>query len=159
MKIECLTEAIEAARGNWDYVINLVPEEKREWKPSPDGWSLRDIIAHVAWHDDQMIELCETRDLVGSPWWDLPTDKRNDKIYEQYKDLPIDEVLAFAENAYSRMMTALRTLSDEDMNNAKRFTDMPEDWIPWRMLANNTYEHYLRHVGQVRKLAALLKEA
>jgi hypothetical protein len=159
MRVDCLIEIIEAARGNWDYVINLVPGEKRAWKTSPDAWSLKDIIAHVAWHDNQMIELAEMKDLVGSPWWDLPTDERNDKIYEQYKDLPIDEVLAFAGNAYSRMMTALRTLSDEDMNNAKRFTDMPEDWIPWRMLASNTYEHYLRHVGQVRKLAALLKEA
>ena len=149
MKIDCLIEAIEAAHGSWDYAINLVPEEKREWKPSPDAWSLKDIIAHVTWHNNQMIELAETRDLVGSPWWDLPTDERNDKIYEQYKDMPIDEVLTFAEGAYAQMMEALNTLSDEDINDSKRFTDMPEDWIPWRMLANNTYEHYIRHIGQI----------
>lgn len=150
MKIECLIEAIEAARQNWDYAINLVPVDKREWKASPDAWSLKDIIAHVAWHDNQMIELAETKDLIGSPWWDLSTDERNDKIYEQYKDMPIAEVLAFAEDAYPRMMAALRTLSDEDVNDPTRFTDMPEDWIPWRMLANNTYEHYIRHIGQIR---------
>ncbi|MGB2984192.1 MAG: ClbS/DfsB family four-helix bundle protein [Candidatus Bipolaricaulia bacterium] len=158
MRVGCLIEAIEAARENWDYVITLVPEDKREWKATPQAWSLKDIIAHVAWHDDQMIELAETRDLVGSPWWDLPMDERNDKIYEQYKDKPIDEVLAFAEEAYTRMMAGLRTLSDEGMNDPKRFTDMPEDWIPWRMIASNTYEHYLRHIAQVRTIARALKE-
>lgn len=157
MNASCLIEAIEAARGNWDYVINLIPEDKREWKPWPDAWSLKDIIAHVAWHDDQMIELAETKDLIGSPWWDLPTDERNDKIYEQYKDMPIGEVLAFANETYTRMMTALRTLSDEDMNDAKRFTDMPENWIPWRMIASNSYEHYLRHIGQIRTIAKAIK--
>lgn len=153
MKASCLIEAIEAARENWDYSIGLVPEEKMERKPAPDAWSLKDVIAHVAWHEQQMIELAETRDLVGSPWWDLPTDERNDRIYEQYKDQPLDEVLAMAEDAYSRMMEALKTLSDEDMNDPSRFTDMPPDWVPWRLIASNTYEHYLRHVAQVRRLA------
>jgi len=153
MRVDCLIEAIEAARESYDYVVGLVPEEKREWKLAPDAWSLKDILAHVAWHDDQMIELAETKDLVGSPWWDLSTDERNQKIYEQYQNTPIDEVIAFAQNAYARMMAALRTLSDEDMNDPKRFTDVPEDWIPWRLFASNTYEHYLRHVGQIRKIA------
>ncbi len=158
MKTSCLIEAIEAARENWNYAIGLVPEGKMEWKPAPDAWSLKDVIAHVAWHELQMIELAETRDLVGSPWWDLPTDERNDRIYEQYKDQPLDEVLAMAEDAYSRMMEALKTLSDEDMDDPSRFTDMPPDWIPWRLFASNTYEHYLRHVAQVRNLAVMLKE-
>ena len=158
MKTSCLIEAIEAARENWNYAIGLVPEDKREWKPAPDAWSLKDVIAHIAWHDDQMIELAETKDLVGSPWWDLPTDERNDRIYEQYKDAPLDEVLAFAEDAYTRMMAALETLSDGDMDDGSRFTDMPEGWIPWRMLASNTYEHYLRHVAQIRNLAATIKK-
>jgi len=153
MQVDCLVEVIEVARGYWDYVIGLVPEEKREWKPAPDAWSLKDIIAHVAWHDDQMIELAETKDLVGSSWWELPTDERNQKIYEQYEDASVDEVLAFAEAAYARLMKALKGLSDEDMNDPKRYTDVPDDWIPWRLFASNTFEHYLRHIGQIRKLA------
>lgn len=158
MKIDCLVEVIEATREYWDYANKLVPEDKREWKATPDAWSLKDIIAHVAWHEDQMIELAKTKDLVGSPWWELPMDERNDLIYEQYKDWSLEDVLAFAKSAYASMMTALKTLSDEDMNDAKRFTDMPEDWLPWRMIANNTYEHYLRHIGQIRAIAKAVKD-
>jgi uncharacterized damage-inducible protein DinB len=152
MRVDSLVEVIEASREYLAYAITSVPEDKREWRPSPGAWSLKDVLAHIAWHDDQMVELCETRDLVGSPWWDLPMDERNGKIYEDYKGMPLDEVLGFFDEAHERMMKALKTLSDEDMNDASRFTDMPEDWIPWRMIANNTYEHYIRHIGQIRAI-------
>jgi len=157
MRVDCLIEVIEAGREYLGYAIKSVPEEKRDWKPSPDAWSLKDILAHIAWHDDQMIELCETKDLVGSSWWDLPNDERNDRIFEQYADMPLDEILRFFDEAYERMMSALKTLSDEDLNDAKRFTDVPEDWIPWRMISNNTYEHYIRHIGQIRAIGKAAK--
>ena len=157
MRVDCLIEVIEAARAYLGYAIRLVPEGKEASPPAPGAWSLKDVLAHIAWHDDQMIELCETRDLVGSPWWDLPMDERNDKIYEQYADMPLDEVHTFCDAAYGGMLKAIRSLPDEDLNDATRFTDMPEDWIPWRMIANNSYEHYLRHIGQIRKIAQAAK--
>lgn len=154
MRIDCLIEAIEAARENWDHVLELVPEDKREWKPSPDAWSLKDIIAHVAWHELEMVKLIESRALEGSDWWELPTDKRNDKIYDLYWSALLEDVLAIAKDTYPRMISALRTLSDDDLNDPSRFTGMPPDWLPWRIIADNAYEHYLRHIAQIRRLAS-----
>jgi hypothetical protein len=157
MKVSCLIEAIEAARENWEFSVGLVPKPQMEWKASPEAWSVKDIIGHVAWHELEMIDLIEARALVGSPWWKLPTDERNARIYQQYEAWPLDDVLTVAQDAYSRMSEAIHTLSDEDMDDPKQFEDMPTDWKPWRLIASNTYEHYLRHVGQVRKLAAQLE--
>ena len=158
MRVDCLIEITEASREYLDHVVESVPEEKQTWKPTPEAWSLKDILAHIAWHDDQMVEVCEKRDLVGSVWWTLPLDERNDNIHKAYVDTPLDEVLEFYETSYKRMLEALKTLADEDLNDPKRFHDMPEDWTPWRMIANNTYEHYIRHVGQVWVIAQALKE-
>jgi len=158
MRVDCLVEIIEAAREYLEHAVAQVPRTKFEQPGEAGPWSLKDVLAHIAWHDNQMIDLCETKDLVGSPWWELPMDERNDKIHEQFKETPLEEVLAFFDKAYLSMLTALKTLSDEDMNDAKRFTDMPEDWIPWRMIGNNSYEHYLRHVGQIRHLAKKIQE-
>ena len=159
MNTSCLIEAIEAAHENWDHVLGLVPDDKREWKPALDAWSLKDIIAHVAWHELEMIKLIESRALEGSDWWELPTDKRNDKIYDQYWSALLEDVLAIAKDTYPRMISALRKLEDDDLNDPARIQNMPSDWKPWRILANNTYEHYLRHVGQVRSLAAMIEAA
>ena len=66
MRVDCLIEITEASREYLDHVVESVPEEKQTWKPTPEAWSLKDILAHIAWHDDQMVEVCEKRDLVGS---------------------------------------------------------------------------------------------
>jgi len=153
MKTSCLVEAIDAARESLDYAIDLVPEGRSEWKATPDSWSLKDIIAHVAWHDDQMVEVAETRILAGSLWWTLSTDIRNHRIFEKYRDTEFEEIAQFAAGAYSKMRTAVAALPDDDLNDAAQFADMPKDWIPWRLFASNTYEHYLRHIGQIRRLA------
>jgi len=153
MDTSCLMEAIDAARESWEYAVGLVQEDRRLWRAAPSAWSLKDIIAHVAWHDDQMIEVAETRILAGSPWWTLSTDIRNLKIFEKHRDTEFEEIVQFAAGAYSKMRTAVAALPDEDLNDAARFADMPKDWIPWRLFASNTYEHYLRHIGQIRRLA------
>jgi len=158
MKLDSLVEVTEHARGYLKHVIEGVPEDQREQSGPDGGWSLKDILAHIAWHDDAMIEVCEKHDLVGSVWWTLPLQERNDNIYEQYKDTPLKEVLEFFETAYEGMMKALKTLSDEDLNDPKRFHDMPEDWTPWHMLSSNGYEHYIRHIGQIHALGKALKE-
>ena len=159
MRVDCLVEVIEGAREYLGHVIDRVPQTGFEEPGDGGPWSVKDILAHIAWHDDQMIELCETKVLAGSPWWELSTDERNAKIYEEYKEMPLNEVLAFFETAHEGMMKAVKTLSDEDLNDPKRFHDMPEDWTPWRMIANNTYEHYIRHIGQVRSIARDLNAA
>jgi len=159
VRVDCLIEVTEASREYLDHVVQSVPEEKRTWKASPEAWSLKDVLAHIAWHDDQMVEVCEKRDLVGSVWWTLPLEERNGNIFKEYENTPFTEVLEFYETSYKRMIEALKTLADEDLNDPKHFHDMPEEWTPWRMIANNGCEHYIRHVGQVRVLARAQKEA
>ena len=38
----------------------------------PGGWSLKDVIAHVNWYEQEMVVLLETQELAGSELWELP---------------------------------------------------------------------------------------
>lgn len=158
MNAPCLIEAIETARESWDHVLRLVTDDKRDWKPTPGTWSVKDIIAHVAWHELEMINLIGSKALAGSPWWMLETDERNSNIYGQYKDTPLAEVLSLASDAYNRMLDAIGTLSEEDLNEAFRFKNMPADWSPWKLIAGNTYKHYYEHSTGIRRMVRADKE-
>ena len=48
--------------------------------PSDGGWSKKDIMAHITWHEQEMINLITSKTLAGSAWWELPLDERNEKI-------------------------------------------------------------------------------
>jgi hypothetical protein len=115
----------------------------------PEGWSLKDIIAHVAWHEREMVGLLESKALAGSDWWNLPMDERNSLIYEQHKDMPLDEVLAWAEKEYARFAKAFEALPEEALNAPSFFENMPPDWTPWEIIADNTYIHYRDHIDDI----------
>ena len=118
------------------------------------NWSLKDIIAHITWHEQEMVGLIQAHALVGSELWNLPTDERNAAIYEQTKNQPLEQVLAESEQVHQQLLDALPTLSDEDLIDPSSFPNMPPDWQPWMIIAQNTYEHYEDHMKDVEKWLA-----
>ena len=89
--------------------------------------------------------------LVGSQLWNLPTDERNAAIYELVKDQPLEQVLAESEQVHQQLMEVLPTLSDQDLTDPGSFPNMPPDWQPWMIIAQNTYEHYQDHMQDIER--------
>lgn len=114
-------------------------------------WSARDVVAHVAWHEREMETMLRKHDANGSDLWNLPLDERNAAIRELYRDRPLAEGLAEGRAAYAALLPVIEGLSDEDLNDPKRYRDMPADWAPWQVVAGNTYEHYREHAASLRK--------
>ncbi|MFV2042308.1 MAG: ClbS/DfsB family four-helix bundle protein [Anaerolineales bacterium] len=136
--------------AEWERVLAEVSENQMLEPGLPGGWSVKDVIAHVNWYEREMVSLLEQRALVGSELWKLPTDERNVSIYEEGKDLPLDEVIAKSNQLFERLWGLISELADADLVDSSRFDQMPEDWEPWRVLAGNTYEHYQQHIPDIR---------
>jgi uncharacterized damage-inducible protein DinB len=138
------------ARAEWDALIAQVPPDKMTQPDVVGRWSIKDLIAHVAWYENEMVNVITTRVFDGSPWWELEdVDERNARIYEQYRDVPLDKVLTDAKAIYQKFIEALMSLSDEELNSASYFRDMPTEWIPWQVIASNCFEHYPQHIPDV----------
>jgi hypothetical protein len=45
----------------------------------------------------------------------------------------------------------LEELADDDLLHASHFREMPSDWIPWQVIASNTFEHYPVHTADICK--------
>jgi hypothetical protein len=112
---------------------------------APGGMTLKEVLYHVAWHEDQMQNMLRKRALEGSPWWNLETDERNAHIQEEAKPLKVEEVVKFAENSYTGMLKELEALPAEALDDASYFAGMPGEWSPADILAQNTYQHYREH--------------
>ncbi len=150
-----LLDLVRVARSEWDAVLAQVGEE-RMTQPGVEGeWSVKDIIAHVTWGEREMVSVLRKRALEGADersdeLWRMSNDERNAVVFEQNRHRPLNDVLDEARRTYQELLDALETLSDEDLNHARHFRDMPADWLPWRIIAGNTYIHYPDHARSIR---------
>jgi len=92
--VQQLTETIQLTWTAWEAMIGQVEEEQLVSPGVVGDWSLKDIIAHITWHEREMVGLVKAHALVGSDLWNLPTDERNAAIYKEVRDLPLEQVLA-----------------------------------------------------------------
>ncbi|MFC2095558.1 DinB family protein [Candidatus Bipolaricaulota bacterium] len=149
-----LLDLVEQTFESWRQLLESVPESKYEQPDVSGNWSVKDIIAHITWHEEQMVTIMEARALIGSDWWELPMHERNAKIYEEYKSAPLADVLDDAAATHQQLVHWVGTLEDADLNEPGRFEEMPPDWLFGDILSQNTYSHYGDHASSVAKWLA-----
>lgn len=71
-----LTE-LGAARREWEAALAGVPQDRMLEPALHGGWSVKDVIGHVAWSEQEMLGMIRQRAFVGSPLWELDLDARN----------------------------------------------------------------------------------
>jgi hypothetical protein len=144
-------ENLRNGRAAWENQLSRVEWEQMLQPGVVGDWSVKDLVAHIAWSEREMVGLLEAMRLVGSDLWRLSNDERNAIVYEQKHRLPLDEVLSDERNIYQRLLELVQELSEQALNDPHCFKDMPEDWIPWMVLRGNTYKHYLEHSQDLQR--------
>ncbi|HEY0069760.1 MAG TPA: DinB family protein [Chloroflexia bacterium] len=149
-----LLNKVRSSRERLDALLATFTDEQMTQPGAEDDWSLKDVIAHVTWHERQMVDMLKARSLeegVGSDLWELPLHERNWAIYDSNRDRSLEDVRSESRQVYAELGELLAGLSEEDLTDPARYKDMPDDWEPWRLIASNTYEHYDDHAEAILK--------
>ncbi|HEV2461645.1 MAG TPA: DinB family protein [Ktedonobacterales bacterium] len=143
-----LLDMIQTARAHWDALLAGIPEA---WMTEPGvagEWSIKDIIAHIAWGERENLGVAQSLAVVGSELWRLSEDERNAAVFEQNRDRELGDVLAESRQTFRLYLDAVAALSEEDLNDPSQFAEMPEGWRPWRILFDPG--HYQEHADGIR---------
>jgi hypothetical protein len=109
------------------------------------AWSVRDIIAHVTWWEEEALTHLPLILRGGRP----PRysvayggiDAFNARMTEQRKDLSLAEVLRRRNDVHGRLLAYLETVPEDRLGGETRFR---------RRLRLDTYGHYPKHARAVR---------
>ena len=143
--------SLREARQQWEEVLSEIAEtEMAEPGTMGDDWSVKDVVAHIAWFERQALGILQAGALVGSDLWNLPTDERNAAVFELVRARTLSDVLDDAADSYARLEAAIAGLSHEQLNDPAHFEGMPADWKPYDILAQNSTEHYEHHTADLR---------
>lgn len=154
VKKDSFIETLRRSRQAWEDALAAISKEERAVPGFAGEWSLKDVVAHIAWYEREMVGILRARRFVGSDLWEQELEARNAEIHAlNALRLPAD---VFAEEGvlYEEMMALLDALDEQALNQAAAFPGMPAEWMPWEVIASNTYEHYDDHLAQAKAWAA-----
>jgi hypothetical protein len=161
-----LLEQMRAGREEWDALIAQIPDSARTESALAGGWSVKDLIAHVAAYENWTAaqiraanegraptdrELYGTDEMPDDPeGWDL--DRQNAAIYAQYKEMPLTEVMTFSSQAFADLVAAVAAVSDEDFarSGAQTWTG---DRTLLEVVPEQCYAHYEQHADELRSIS------
>jgi hypothetical protein len=145
-----LIDKIRQSRAELDALLAGMDPSLMARAGATGDWSVKDVIAHITWHEREMLNVIQAHALVGSDLWDLPLDQRNAVIYNENKERALKDVLDESATVFKALMQAMPTLTEEDLHDPSLFPNMPSDWKPWDLFADNTYEHYQDHLVELQ---------
>ena len=139
-------ETLRSTRSEWDDMLAEIPRELMEEQGVEGEWSIKDIMAHVAWHERQIVEMLRTRSMAdSSPLWELTVDERNAAIYQENRERSLDDVISESGRVFRQLLREVEALSDVELNDPGQYSEMPAEWLPWKIIAENSFEHYPDH--------------
>jgi DinB family protein len=109
------------------------------------AWSIKDIIAHVSWWEEEALKHLPLI-LAGGrpPRYSVAyggIDAFNAKMTEQKKDLSLVEVLRHRDDTHRRLVALIHSAPEAQMTRETRFR---------RRLRLDTYGHYPKHARAIR---------
>jgi hypothetical protein len=148
-KDELLRHIMEA-KVEWEATSSLLnPQEQDETRVAGD-WTVKDIYAHLLWHEREMLNWLRAGRFGGSPLWSQQLDERNRAIWEESRDRLAVDVRQDARDVHEALVRTIETLTDEQLNDPAQWPGMPAEWTPWEILADNTYLHYRDHSADLK---------
>jgi carboxymethylenebutenolidase len=153
-------ELMARVEQGWSEIQQAVagrrPEELE--RPGPDGWSVREHLAHVAfWERLMLLSYIGGKPSTEVAGMDEATlesvDGVNAIVAGRSRSRSLEEVLSESEQVHAAVVAELAGRPFETWMRP-RFPDDPDERPLLLWVAGNTYGHYGEHAGYIRRLLA-----
>ncbi len=150
-----LMDLVHRERASLENTLNGLVEAQLLQPLGPDGWTIKDLLAHITIWEQRMVQWTREslrgytpeRPAPGMTWDDL--DRLNQINYLESKDLLLDTVRENFNRSHHQVLQVVGELSQEDLFDPTRFAWRNGDPM-WHMVAANTWWHYREHNDTIR---------
>ncbi len=147
-----LLKHIRRERAKLDALLATLDEPSMLVAARDDGWTAKDILAHLTAWEQRLLRWVERWRETGDPGrpeigvtWD-GFDELNERDYIAAKDMGLADVRRASMKAYEAVIRTLDALTDEDIAVHPETPDGPSwSWI----ISANTNRHYEEHRKEI----------
>jgi hypothetical protein len=153
MSASRLVDIPRVERAPWDALLAQIGPDRMDLPGVEGTWSVKQIVAHLTWYEGVVVEgarqLMSTGTFVREGLRALDMDERNTILAAQSRTRPVRDVLAESEQTFGQLLAVIAACPDDILNDPRRL-GLPDDVVPWTLVANNSYAHYQQHAQAIR---------
>jgi uncharacterized protein (TIGR03083 family) len=141
-----LLDAIHKERAAFEATLAGLAPEQLTAPGVMDGWSVKDILGHVAIWEARLVAILYSieRGVAPKMLRSSEVDKVNAESFTEQRERPLDRVLADFHAVHVQLLKRLDTLKEGDLSDSKRFPWMVDEPLE-KLVASDTFEHYAEH--------------
>ncbi len=147
-----LSTNIHRERAQLDELLAGLDDHAMLAPARDDGWTVRDILAHLTTWEQRLLRWVERWRETGDPgrpelgvtWDDF--DGLNERDYVAAKEKSLADVRREASASYEALVSAVDAMSDDELAVRPETADGPSwSWV----IGANTYRHYQTHRAEM----------
>jgi hypothetical protein len=151
-----ITTALKDVRKEFLQAIEGLSEESMQQPGVIANWSIKDVIAHIALWESEMVKLLWEAKMGATPstvhfkkpFDQLSVDSLNEQWYQENKDRPLDRILADFEGVRKQSLRRVEAFSNEDLTDPRRYHWLKDSPL-WKWIASDSFEHENEHLGEI----------
>lgn len=150
-----LLDRIRSGRIEWEDALARFDKGNLTMPLLPNGWSVKDVIAHIGFWERRMVNLygiLADGNLPEDTIDGETLDDLNERIFKDNLLVPLGIVKINEIEAFAALLDIAETAPETDLFDPQRFAwTEGEAFFNW--IVENTYGHYADHVPQLLELA------
>jgi len=147
-KSELLSEADTEYQRLEEVLERLSEKDLSDSRVNSAGWSLKDVLAHVADWADRCAGWCEAGlrgdqpepPAPGLKWNQFPL--LNEQIFQKHRSRPVKAILSDFRAGHLRLCRIATQFDDSDLTTPQRFAWTGPTWAVANHIRANTASHY-----------------
>ncbi len=151
-----LVDLIMSERKKLEDCLAQVSAEDKTMPGVENGWSVKDVMAHISawegkmrlWLEQITTGVTPDRPPPGEPWPNL--DQLNQQIYDENRDKSLAVVEDEFVNSYQETLRLVNSMPEEDLIDPQRYKWSGADPL-YYLVGGNTFWHYEEHLVSINK--------
>ena len=146
-----LLEFMRTERAAWDALLAEVGEERMLEAGVDGAWSVKDIVSHVTYWEQDTLRVLEVVARGETPEFSEQDemDALNARAVARNQHHAPSAVIADSQRVHQALLAMVETFPEADLIDPNRFEWLP-DWTLWQVIAGESYWHYRQHVPTIR---------
>jgi len=143
-----LIDLLREAQKDQDDFIAGIDAAERDATGTPNHWSVKDHVAHMAFWRERAVEYLAAALARETPPSYEPFEEYNQRVFKERRDWPWPHVQETSSRAYSDLLAQIERLTEDDLVAFGRFEWTPDNEPLYSVVLGNCYEHTRDHLAQ-----------